>query len=32
VPPKVQEMPAVGEPKEIDGIRKEDQEVSELSG
>jgi hypothetical protein len=32
VPPKVQEMPAVSEPKEIDGVRKEDHEVSELSG
>jgi hypothetical protein len=33
VPPKLQEMPAVGEPKEIDGIRKENEvgEVSELS-
>jgi hypothetical protein len=31
VPPKVQELPVVGEPKELDGIRK-DPEVSELSG
>jgi hypothetical protein len=31
VPPKVQELPVVGEPKELDGIRKEP-EVSELSG